>query len=50
MGNTLKYLNHYSPAIQQQVKDLLVQKKLKEHLIKQFPTTHNIKSDKALHQ
>lgn len=50
MNTPLTYLSHYGPAIQQQVNALLAEKKLKDYLLKLFPTPHNITNDKALRE
>ncbi|MGB2740704.1 MAG: YgjP-like metallopeptidase domain-containing protein [Cognaticolwellia sp.] len=46
----LKYLAHYSTDIQQQVSSLIEEKKLKSYLLGQFPTPHDMTTDKALRQ
>ena len=45
---TLKYLQLYSSDIQAQVHALIQKDRLAEHLLKKYPSTHNIKTDKAL--
>ena len=44
----LKYLQHYSPQIQEQATSLLEKNLLQEHLTKKYSTAHKHKSDKAL--
>jgi len=46
----LRYLNGYSPAVLEKVKDLLEQEKLGDHLLRQYPKVHDIRSAKALYQ
>ncbi len=48
MGIKLKYLSHYSTDTQAQVHKLIEQDKLSVHLIRKYPSSHNIKTDKAL--
>ena len=45
---TLKYLSPYSLEIQNQVKSMLVQKKLSNYLLSKYPQPHDIVNDKAL--
>jgi hypothetical protein len=44
----LKYLNHYNKDTQAQVIKLIEAKKLGSHLLRKYPSSHNIKNDKAL--
>ena len=48
MTNTLKYLAHYSPAVQSQVQQMLAQKKLSNYLLAKYPSCHNVTNDKTL--
>lgn len=50
MTNQLKYLSHYSNSIQQQVQKLVEENKLQSYLLAQFPTPHEITTDKSLRQ
>mgnify|MGYP000226999106 CR=1 FL=1 len=50
MNTQLKYLSHYSSDIQQQVLSMVKQNKLKAYLLSQFPTQHEMKTDKTLRQ
>lgn len=50
MTNQLKYLSHYSNSIQQQVQKLVEKDKLQSYLLAQFPTPHEITTDKSLRQ
>jgi len=50
MTNQLKYLSHYSNSIQQQVQKLVEKNKLQSYLLAQFPTPHEITTDKSLRQ
>lgn len=50
MTTSLKYLSHYSSSIQQQVMKLVEEDKLRAYLLAQFPTPHEITTDKALRQ
>lgn len=44
----MKYLSAYSPTIQQQVQQMLIEKTLEKYLLKKYPTVHQITSDRAL--
>jgi hypothetical protein len=44
----LKYLSHYSEATKLQVKALIEQNRLEEHLLKKYQNSHSIKTDKTL--
>ncbi len=44
----LKYINHYSNETKIQVRQLIEQDKLRDYLLKKYPSTHNITTDKAL--
>ena len=44
----LKYLNHYPSQIQEQVLNLIKADNLSLHLLKKYPSSHSMKSDKAL--
>ena len=46
--NSLKYLNNYPKNIKEGVSKLINSGNLKKHIISKYPTTHSIKSDKAL--
>jgi predicted metal-dependent hydrolase len=50
MTTSLKYLSHYSQSIQQQVIKLVEDDKLQSYLLTQFPTPHEITTDKSLRQ
>jgi predicted metal-dependent hydrolase len=50
MTSSLKYLSHYSSNIQQQVMKLVEDDKLQSYLLTQFPTPHEITTDKSLRQ
>jgi len=45
----LKYLTAYPDAVQDQVRDLITNKKLGELLLKKYPNVHDIKTNKALY-
>ena len=45
----LKYLQAYPEALQQQVRQLIAQDRLGEHLIERYPDRHAVQSDKALY-
>ena len=47
--NTLKYLTGYSATVTDQVHRLLDNDNLAELLLKKYPVTHDIKTDKALY-
>ena len=44
----LKYLLAYSPAVRQQVQDLIAQNKLGDWLRNKYPTAHGLRTDNAL--
>jgi len=46
---TLKYLAGYSSTVTDQVSQLICNDKLAEVLLKKYPATHNIRTDKALY-
>jgi hypothetical protein len=48
LGIKLKYLNHYPEATKKQVSQLIAEDKLSLHLVKKYPTSHSMKSDKTL--
>ncbi len=45
----LKYLSSYPESVQSQVQSLIAEGKLGEHLLNKYPSTHNMKSNKALY-
>ena len=45
----LKYLEHYPEHIKTQVHQMISDEKLDKYLLKHYPTSHDIKSDKALY-
>ena len=45
----LKYLQAYPPAVQDQVRQLIAQQRLGEHLAARYPDRHDVQSDKALY-
>jgi len=47
--STLKYLANYSPSVTEQVQKLIDSGKLAERLLKKYPITHDIRTDKALY-
>lgn len=47
---SLKYLSGYPETVIQQVEGLLEQGKLGEILLKKYPNSHDIRTDKALYQ
>ncbi len=49
MTNTLKYLAGYSPAVTEQVQKLIDNDKLAGYLLKKYPSSHDIRTDKALY-
>lgn len=46
--DSLKYINHYPQATKNQVLELIKKEKLAQHLTKKYPSSHSIKTDKAL--
>lgn len=46
----LRYINHYSDAVIEQVKKLISEKKLGEYLLKKYPKTHGINTEKQLYK
>jgi UTP pyrophosphatase len=49
MSQPLKYLQHYSESLQQQVRHLLAQNQLGDYLAQRYPNGHSIQTDKALY-
>jgi len=49
MAHTLKYLAGYSATVTEQVHRLIDNNKLAEHLLKKYPSSHDIRTDKALY-
>ncbi|NOQ34350.1 MAG: DUF45 domain-containing protein [Methylococcaceae bacterium] len=49
MPPTLKYLAGYSVTVTEQVQQLVDDGKLREHLLKKYPISHQIRTDKALY-
>ncbi len=45
----LKYLQAYPEALQQQVRQLIAQDRLGQHLAARYPDRHEVQSDKALY-
>jgi predicted metal-dependent hydrolase len=45
----LKYLEHYPEHIKTQVHDLIEKKNLGKYILKNYPSSHEYKSDKALY-
>ena len=45
----LKYLQAYPESLQQQVRELIAQDRLGEHLAARYPDRHAVQSDKALY-
>ncbi|HCN45189.1 MAG TPA: metal-dependent hydrolase [Pseudomonas sp.] len=45
----LKYLQAYSPALQDQVRQLIARDQLGDYLQKRYPGRHEVQSDKALY-
>ncbi len=43
-----KYLAHYSPELQQQVRTLIDENRLAQSLLSRYPTTHDIGNDQSL--
>ena len=46
---SLKYLQAYPPALQDKVRQLIMQQRLGEHLAMRYPDRHDVQSDKALY-
>ena len=46
--DSLKYISHYSESTKKQVLELISQDKLAHYLKKKYPSSHNVKTDKAL--
>jgi len=44
----LKYLNHYPVQVKEQVRTLIKADKLSAHLLRKYPSSHSMKSDKTL--
>jgi predicted metal-dependent hydrolase len=49
MTDTLKYLAGYSLTITEQIQRLIDNDKLAEYLLKKYPSSHDIRTDKALY-
>jgi hypothetical protein len=49
MADTLKYLAGYSITVTDQIQRLIDNDKLAEYLLKKYPTSHDIRTDKALY-
>ncbi|MCU1723509.1 YgjP-like metallopeptidase domain-containing protein [Pseudomonas sp. 5P_5.1_Bac1] len=47
--NTLKYLQAYPPALQDQVRQLIARGQLGDYLQRRYPARHDVQSDKALY-
>lgn len=45
----MKYLAHYPPALQAQVRQLIADGKLADLLLKRYPAAHEIRTDRALY-
>ena len=50
MTPSLKYLQHYSPALQEKIRQLQSQNLLGEYITQRYPQSHSIQTDKALYQ
>ncbi len=50
MTQALKYLQHYSPALQDKIRQLQEQNLLGEYIAQRYPQHHTIQTDKALYQ
>ena len=50
MTQTLKYLQHYSTALQDKIRQLQEQNLLGEYIVQRYPENHAIQTDKALYQ
>ncbi len=50
MPKTVNYLSGYNPQIQQQAKELLEANRIGPMLLKKYPSTHTLNSEKALYQ
>ena len=49
MADTLKYLAGYSATVTEQIQRLISNDKLAEYLLKKYPSSHDIRTDKALY-
>jgi predicted transcriptional regulator len=49
MADTLKYLAGYSATVTEQIHRLIDNDKLAEYLLKKYPSSHAIRTDKALY-
>ena len=47
---SLKYLSHYAPELQHQVKKMVDEGSIGAYIQTKYPQTHNIQTDKALYQ
>lgn len=48
--STLKYLKHYSQELQAQITQLIESEKLTKHILKHYPTPHQVSNDKMLRE
>jgi UTP pyrophosphatase len=49
MADTLKYLAGYSTTVTEQIHRLIDNDKLTDYLLKKYPSSHDIRTDKALY-
>jgi predicted metal-dependent hydrolase len=47
--NSLRYLSHYPENIKSQVRRLIESEKLADYLLKKYPSTHEVRTDRALY-
>jgi hypothetical protein len=45
----LKYLNHYPQNLQSKIKNLFINKGVKDYLLKHYPSRHHYQTDKSLY-
>lgn len=50
MTSVLQYLQHYSPVLQDRIRQLQTQNLLGEYIAQRYPKNHAIQTDKALYQ
>ena len=46
----LRYINHYSDAVVKQVKQLIINNKLGDYLLKKYPQKHDVNTEKQLYK
>jgi len=50
MNKPLRFLQHYSPTLQDKIRQLLTQGLLGDYITQRYPQHHTVQTDKALYQ